>query len=115
MLSRLVITFLPRGKHFLISWLQSPTVVILEPPKIKKRLDWYKMTGIKIAGKPTLAFSVFDGALNSPLRHGCSIFLVNTLVWKRRVFRDSHWAFVSIMVLTVHVWRCSSVARAAGK
>ena len=35
MLSRLVIAFLPRSKHLLISWLQSPTVVILEPPKIK--------------------------------------------------------------------------------
>ena len=34
MLSRLVITFLPRSKHLLISWLQSPSVVILEPPKI---------------------------------------------------------------------------------
>ena len=35
MLSRLVITFLPRGKRLLISWLQSPSAVILEPPKIK--------------------------------------------------------------------------------
>ena len=35
MLSRLVITFLPRSKHLLISWLQSPSVVILEPPKNK--------------------------------------------------------------------------------
>ena len=32
-LSRLVITFLPRSKHLLISWLQSPSEVILEPPK----------------------------------------------------------------------------------
>ena len=35
MLSRLVITFLPRTKHLLISWLQSPSAVILEPTKIK--------------------------------------------------------------------------------
>ena len=35
MLSRLVITFLPRSKHLLISWLQSPSAVILEPLKIK--------------------------------------------------------------------------------
>ena len=35
MLSRLVITFLSRSKHLLISWLQSPSAVILEPPKIK--------------------------------------------------------------------------------
>ena len=35
MLSRLVITFLLRSKHLLISWLQSPSAVILEPTKIK--------------------------------------------------------------------------------
>ena len=35
MLSRFVIAFLPRSKHLLISWLQSPSAVILEPPKIK--------------------------------------------------------------------------------
>ena len=35
MLSRLVITFLPRSKRLLISWLQSPSSVILEPRKIK--------------------------------------------------------------------------------
>ena len=35
MLSRLVIAFFPRSKSLLISWLQSPSAVILEPPKIK--------------------------------------------------------------------------------
>ena len=35
MLSRLVVAFLPRSKHLLISWLQSPSAVILEPQKIK--------------------------------------------------------------------------------
>ena len=35
MLSRLVIAFLPRNKCLLISWLQSPSAMILEPPKIK--------------------------------------------------------------------------------
>ena len=35
MLSRLVITFLPRSKRLLISWLKSPSAVILKPPKIK--------------------------------------------------------------------------------
>ena len=34
-LSRFVIAFLPRSKYLLISWLQSPSAVILEPPKIK--------------------------------------------------------------------------------
>ena len=35
MLSSFVIAFLPRSKHLLISWLQSPSAVILEPKKIK--------------------------------------------------------------------------------
>ena len=35
MLSRLIIAFLPKSKHLLISWLQSPSAVILESPKIK--------------------------------------------------------------------------------
>ena len=35
MIFRLIITFLPRSKHLLISWLQSPSAVILEPPKIR--------------------------------------------------------------------------------
>ena len=38
MLSRLVITFLPRSKRLLISWLQSPSAVILEPRKIKSAI-----------------------------------------------------------------------------
>ena len=38
MLSRLVITFRPRSKRLLISWLQSPSAVILEPPKINLSL-----------------------------------------------------------------------------
>ena len=35
MLSRFVIAFLPRSKHLLISWLQLPSAVVLEPKKIK--------------------------------------------------------------------------------
>ena len=35
MLSKVIITFLPRSKHLLISWLQSPSTVFWEPPKIK--------------------------------------------------------------------------------
>ena len=51
MFSRLVITFLTRSKHLLISWLQSPSAVILEPPKIKSfhcfpvYLPWSDGTG----------------------------------------------------------------------
>ena len=47
MVSRLVITFLPRSKRLLISWLQSPSAVILEPKKIKSvnyssQISWVK-------------------------------------------------------------------------
>ena len=53
MLSRLIITFLPRSKRLLISWLQSPSAVILEPNKIKSHcfhcfpiyLPWSDGTG----------------------------------------------------------------------
>ena len=53
MLSRLVITFLPRSKCLLISWLQSPSAVILEPKKIKSDTVsifspsvWHEMMGL---------------------------------------------------------------------
>ena len=55
MLSRLIITFLPRSKRLLISWLQSPSAVILEPPKIKSNTVSTGLeeaqAGIKIAGR----------------------------------------------------------------
>ena len=41
MLSRLVIAFLSRNKCLLISWLQSPSAVILEPKKIKSLIFWF--------------------------------------------------------------------------
>ena len=41
MLSRLVITFLPRSKHLLISWLYSPSAVFLDPPPPKNNTVWH--------------------------------------------------------------------------
>ena len=41
MLSRLVIAFLLRSKRLLITWLQSPSAVILEPPKIKSQFPFF--------------------------------------------------------------------------
>ena len=61
MLSRWVITFLPRSKHLLISWLQSPSAVILEPPQIKslvaqteKHLPTMRETWVQSLGQEDL-------------------------------------------------------------
>ena len=71
MLSRLVITFLPRSKHLLISWLQSPSAVILEPRKVKSATVSpsisYEVMGPDamiflfwmLSFKPTFSFSSF--------------------------------------------------------
>ena len=69
-LSSLVITFLPRSKHLLIAWLQSPSAVILEPPKIKCHfplfphlfaMKWWDQTMILVfwmlSFKPTFSLS----------------------------------------------------------
>ena len=58
MLSRLVITFLPRSKCLLISWLQSPSVVILEPRKIKSETVSTVSPSISHATKSKWNFSV---------------------------------------------------------
>ena len=74
MLSGLVITFLPRSKRLLISWLQSPSAVILEPPKIKSLTIsivslsiYHEVTGLDamilvfcmLSFKPTFSLSCF--------------------------------------------------------
>ena len=71
MLSRLVITFLPRSKHLLISWLQSPSAVILESRKIKSAtvspsicpevmgLDAMIFVFLMLSFKPTFSLSSF--------------------------------------------------------
>ena len=73
MLSRLVITFLPRSKHLLISWLQSSSAVILEPPQKKSATvsllphlfamndgtRCHDLSFLNVESKPTSAFSSF--------------------------------------------------------
>ena len=54
-LSRLVITFLPRSKQLLISWLPSPSAVILETKKIKKRLSSSQDLQKEMGRKPNWA------------------------------------------------------------
>ena len=61
-LSRLVITFLPRSKYLLISWLQSPSAVILEPRKIK--------SATVSTVSPSISHEVMDGT-------GCDLSFLN--------------------------------------
>ena len=58
MLSRLVITFLPRSKHLLISWLQAPSAVILEPKKIQSVTIFIASPSIchEVIGPDTMIF-----------------------------------------------------------
>ena len=74
-LSRLVVTFLPRSKCLLISWLQSPSAVTLEPPKIKSVIvspsicheviepDAMILVFWMLSFKPTFSFSSSRGSL----------------------------------------------------
>ena len=66
MLSRLGITFLPRSKCLLISWLQSPSAVILEPPKIK--FDTVS----------TVSPSISHEVMGTSLKAGCGIWQKTT-------------------------------------
>ena len=61
MLSTLVITFLPRSKHLLISWLQSPSAVILEPKEIKS--DTVSTVG---AGRHFAMYANIDSLCSTP-------------------------------------------------
>ena len=58
MLSGLVIAFLLRSKHLLISWLQSPSAVILEPPKIKSDIvsTVYQSISHEVMGPDAMIF-----------------------------------------------------------
>ena len=63
MLSRLVIAFLPRSKCLLISWLQSPSAVILEPQKIKSVTVF--------AVSPSICHEVMGQGNGTPLQYSC--------------------------------------------
>ena len=57
MLSRLVITLLPKNKHLLISWLQSSSAVILEPKKIKSVSTVLPSISYDVMGPDAMIFS----------------------------------------------------------
>ena len=86
MLSRLVITFLPRSKYLLISWLQSPSAVILEPKKTKSDtcfhyfpiyLPWSDGTGCY-----DLSFLNAEVPQTSPNRRAAEVYRC-AMIWPR--------------------------------
>ena len=80
MLSRLVITFLPRSKRLSISWLQSPSAVILEAPKIKSATVSSVSPSIfhEVMGLDAMIFREDDG---TPLQYSCLENPMNGGTW----------------------------------
>jgi len=81
MLSRLVIAFLPRSKHPLISWLQSPSTVILEPKKIRSVAGSIVSPSIccEVMGPDAMIFIFNDKVIIFP-------FVNNELTWDNQFF-----------------------------
>ena len=79
MLSRLVITFLPRSKHFLISWLQSPSAVILGPKKKKSATVSTVSPSISHEVMPSLILQQFLNSILNRWFNSSKQFLNGTL------------------------------------
>ena len=120
MLSRLVITFLPRNKWLLISWLQSPSAVILEPKKIKSvtisivspsichevmRLDVMIFIFWMLSFKPAFSFSSFTF-----IKRLFSFFSFSAI----RVVSSAYLRLlIFLLAILISVWASSSRARTA--
>ena len=106
-LSRLVITFLPRGKCLLRSWLQSPSAVILEPPKIKS--DTVSIVSLPIFHEvmgPDAMIFVFWISVLCPLFHSpLSLSSTGSLVLH---FLSSTYLRLLIFLLEVLIPACVS-------
>ena len=86
MLSRLVITFLPRSKHLLIPWLQSPSAMILEPPKIKSVTVSTVSPSICHEVMGPDAMILFSWMLTFKPTFHSSLSLSSTLGWPKSLF-----------------------------
>ena len=112
-LSRLVITFLPRSKHLLISWLQSPSTVISEPKKIK--------SATVSAVFPSICHELIGSSLvniNKYNPHKQKLFVILVYLWKYKGVLTSNfknqflkaystrksWPLVSYPVLWLISW-----------
>ena len=111
MLSRLVVTFLPRSKHLLISWLQSPSAVILEPPPKKVwhcfhcfpiSFAWSDGTGchdlsflngqlmcMKMPSPPTVNTVTEEASITTSWVYCIANFIVHTLELKNNQMREA--------------------------
>ena len=92
MLSRLVIAFLPRSRHLLISWLQSPSAVILEPKKIKSPTVSIVFPSIchEVMGPDAMIFIFW--MLNFKLA-----FSLSSFTFIKRLFSSSSLSALSMM------------------
>ena len=104
MLSRLVITFLPRSKRLLISWLQSPSVVILEPRKIKSDTVSTVSPSIshEVVGPDAMIF-IFWMLSFKPT------FSLSTFTFIKRLL--SSLSLSAIRVCHLHIWGYSYFSR----
>ena len=97
MLSRLIKTFLPRSKHLLISWLQSPSAVILDPKKIKSLTVSMVSPSIchEVMG-PDAMILVFWTLSFKPT------YSLSSFTFIKRLFRSS--LFSAISWCHLHIW-----------
>ena len=95
MLSRLVITFLPRRKHLLISCLPSPSAVILEPPKIKSVTVSIVSLSIchEVMGSEAMIF-IFEHWVLSQL-------FLSSFTFIKRLFSSSSLSAIRVIVICI--------------
>ena len=91
-LSRLVITFLPRSKRLLISWLQSPSAVILEPLKIK-----------------SVTVSTVSPSISYEVMGPDAMILVFWILSFKPTFSLSSFTFIKRLLMCLYVHRCVCV------
>ena len=96
-ISRLVITFLPRSKRLLISWLQSPSSVILEPPKIKSDTVSTVSTSISYeVMRPDAMILVFWVLSFKPT------FSLSSFTFNKRLFSSSSLSAISVVSYAIN-------------
>ena len=104
MLSRLVITFLATSKHLLISWLQSPSAVIWEPPKIKSDI----VSTVSPSISPDRMWSTGEGN-GKPFQYSCLENPMNSVKrQKDRILKDELPRSVGAQYATGDQWRKNS-------